>query len=356
MRTFFAITCLSLLSLSLILPPRHVDQHTTTDSDSLRFGSERHIIHIRQLTYGGENAEAYFSFDEKSLTIQASHGDMKCDQIFTMTIDGKNITRVSNGQGRTTCSYWYPDGKRILYSSTHNASPDCLEPPDKSRGYAWKLYPEFDIYVATTDGKKTRTLFSSPAYDAEATISPMGDRIVFTTAKDGDPEIYTMDLNGKNVKRLTTTPGYDGGAFFSQDGKKIVYRANHPEGEEEMKMYRELVKEHLVRPTRLEIFTMNADGSDQKQITHNGKANFAPFFFPDGKRIIFCSNMNDPKGRNFDLYMINTDGTGLEQITFNETFDGFPMFTRDGKHLVFCSNRHNAKQGDTNVFIADWID
>lgn len=353
------IFCSIIAAIFLFLDPCHSIHSNSiffAAGDSLLVSGEHHLRNIRQLTFDGENAEAYLSFDEKYLTMQASHGDMKCDQIFTMTIDGKDLTRVSNGEGRTTCSYWLPDAKHILYSSTFKSSPGCLEPPDRSKGYVWKLYPEFDIYVSTKDGKDIRPLFSSPGYDAEATISPRGDRIIFTSTKDGDPDIYTMDLNGKNVKRLTNTKGYDGGAFFSSDGKKIVYRANHPEGAEEMKAYEELVKEHLVRPTRLEIFVMNADGTNQTQLTHNGKANFAPFFHPDGKRIIFCSNFDDPKGRNFDLYLINIDGTGLERITFNDTFDGFPMFTKDGKHLIFCSNRHDRKQGDTNVFIADWVD
>ena len=348
-----ALLCVPLFVLFLSSDSRTVVSATT---DTLRLPQEKHLQNIRQLTFGGENAEAYLSFDEQSLVYQATHEGMSCDQIYTMTLDGKPLHAISNGKGRTTCAYWYPNGKKILFSSTHKAADDCLPPPDRSKGYVWKLYPEFDLYTATPDGKNIKPLFASKGYDAEATISPTRDKIVFTSTKDGDPEIYTMDLQGKHVKRLTTTKGYDGGAFFSFDGKKIIYRANHPEGEQELSAYGELVKENLVRPTRLEIFIMNADGSGQTQITHNGKANFAPFFHPDGKRVIFCSNQADPKGRNFDLFLINIDGTGLEQITFNETFDGFPMFTRDGKHLVFCSNRHNAKQGDTNVFIADWVD
>lgn len=331
-------------------------EHRVSETQSLRYEDEVHLANIRQLTFGGENAEAYFSFDETKLIYQSTSGDLKCDQIFIMNIDGSNQTMVSTGKGRTTCAFWFPDGRRILYSSTHTAGADCPPLPDRSKGYVWKLYPEYDIFTANTDGSGVTVLSATPGYDAEATISPLGDKIVFTSTRDGDPEIYTMNLDGTDVKRLTHTKGYDGGPFFSWDGKSIVYRANHPEGAKELAAYEDIVKEHLVRPTRLEIFTMDADGKNQKQITDNGKANFAPFFHPDGQRIIFSSNLADPKGRNFDLFIINTDGTGLERITYYESFDGFPMFTRDGKKLVFCSNRNNAQPGETNVFIADWID
>ncbi len=327
-----------------------------SETQTLRYDNEIHLANIRQLTFGGENAEAYFSFDETKLIYQSTRGDLQCDQIFVMTIDGNDKTMVSSGKGRTTCAFWFPDGQRILYSSTHASGVDCPPLPDRSKGYVWKLYPEYDIYTANADGSHVTVLSATPGYDAEATISPLGDKIVFTSTRDGDPEIYTMNLDGTGVKRLTFTKGYDGGPFFSWDGKSIVYRANHPEGAEEMATYEEIVKEHLVRPTRLEIFTMDADGKNQRQVTSNGKANFAPFFHPDGKRIIFSSNLADPKGRNFDLFIINVDGTGLERITYCESFDGFPMFSRDGKRIVFCSNRNNAKPGDTNVFIADWID
>jgi len=220
----------------------------------------------------------------------------------------------------------------------------------------WKLYTEFDIYLAKKDGSDAKLLFSSDGYDAEATVSPRGDKVIFTSTKDGDPELYLMNLDGSDVQRLTHEKGYDGGAFFSADGRQIIFRASRPKTDEDLRAYEELVRDHLVRPTNLEIFIMNADGSDMRQITRNGAANFAPFLHPDGRRVIFCSNMDASNKRNFDLYMIHVDGTGLERITYCNEFDGFPMFTRDGKKLVFCSNRRSAKAGDTNVFIADWID
>jgi len=321
---------------------------------------ETHFKNLRQLSFGGENAEAYYAFDESQLVFQSTRDGNKCDQIYRMTIpkvgEAPEIHQVSSGKGRTTCAYWMPDGQRLLYASTHAAADDCLPPPDRSHGYAWKLYPEFDIYTANPDGSDIQPLTKSDGYDAEATISPTGDRIVFTSTRDGDPEICTMALDGSDLKRLTTTRGYDGGPFFSPDGKHIIYRANHPEGKDELEKYEAIQKQHLVFPTRLELFVMDADGQNQRQITDNGKANFAPFFHPDGKRIIFSSNVNAKMGRNFDLYIIGLDGKGLEQLTFNPTFDGFPMFSRDGKHLVFASNRNNATKGDTNIFLAEWQD
>jgi TolB protein len=308
------------------------------------------------LTDGGENAEAYLSFDEKKLIFQSTHGDLKCDQIFTMNIDGSDKKMVSTGKGRTTCSYFLPGDKKIIYASTHLAGDNCPPPPDRSKGYAWKLYESFDIFSANADGTNLKRLTNTDGYDAEATVSPKGDKIVFTSTRDGDPEIYTMNLDGSDQTRLTHQKGYDGGAFFSLDGSKIVFRASRPKTEEELADYEDLAENAMFRPTTLEIYVMNADGSDIQQVTNYGKASFAPFLHPDGKRIIFSSNINSKTGRDFDLYLINTDGTGLEQITFNETFDGFPMFTRDGKHLVFCSNRFDKKEGETNVFIADWID
>jgi Tol biopolymer transport system component len=227
---------------------------------------------------------------------------------------------------------------------------------DYSRGYVWKLYPEYDIYTAKPNGSDVKRLTDNPGYDAEATVSQDGKKIVFTSMRNGDVDIYVMDANGKNVKRLTTEPGYDGGPFFSPDGKMIVYRGSHPESEAELKDYRDLIQNHQLRPGRLEIFVMDADGKNKRQLTKNGAANFAPFFHPDGKRIIFASNMENPRGRNFDLYLINVDGTGLERVTHHPEFDSFPMFSSDGKMLVWASNRNQAKRGDTNIFLADWVE
>lgn len=327
-----------------------------TDTEKYKLEGEKRLKNIRMLTEVGENAEAYFSFDGKKLIYQATTDSLKCDQIFIMNADGSDKHMVSTGKGRTTCAYFYPDGEKILYASTHRFDENCPQPPDRSKGYVWKLYDSYDIFMANKDGSNLVQLTNSGKYDAEATISPKGDKIVFTSTRDGDPELYLMDLDGSNQTRLTFEKGYDGGAFFSYDGSKIVFRASRPKTEKELEDYNELVNEGLVRPTNLEIFVMDADGKNMKQVTNLGKASFAPFFHPDGKRIIFSSNYGSANGRDFNLFMVNIDGTGLEQITFNPTFDGFPMFSPDGKYLVFGSNRFNKNPNDTNIFIAEWVE
>ncbi len=349
----FSLYAIVLIVIQLTIAPFLFTQNK---NDKYRFPKEKHLKNIKMITDEGENAEAYLSFDQKKLIFQSSGGNFKCDQIFTMNLDGTQKTLVSTGKGRTTCSYFLPGDSTIIYSSTHLADEDCPELPDRSQGYVWKLYETYDIFKANVDGSNLKRLTTTPGYDAEATVSPIGDKIVFTSTRDGDPEIYTMNLDGSNQTRLTFHKGYDGGPFFSQDGKKIVFRASSPKTEKELKDYDDLVKKGLVRPTALELYVMDADGKNVKQVTHLGKASFAPFFFPDGKRIIFASNVNSKTGRNFDLYMINVDGTGLEQITFYDRFDGFPMFTNDGKKLIFASNRFNKKKGDTNIFVADWVE
>ncbi|HKR59227.1 MAG TPA: hypothetical protein VJS64_05795 [Pyrinomonadaceae bacterium] len=318
--------------------------------------AEKHLSNIKQLTFGGENAEAYFSADGQRLIFQSTRDGHDCDQIYTMNIDGSNMKMVSTGTGRTTCSYFFPNLGRILYSSTHLGSTECPPRPDFSQGYVWAIYPTYDIFTARPNGSELKQLTHTPGYDAEATISTSGKKIVFTSTRDGDLDIYSMDANGRNVRRLTNEIGYDGGPFYSRDGRQIVYRAYHPQTEKDKDDYLKLLRANLIRPTTLELWVMNADGSNKRQVTRNGKANFAPYFFPDGKRIIFASNMDDPKGRNFDLYTVNVDGSGLERITDNESFDGFPMFSPDGKKLVFASNRNAKERGETNVFIADWVD
>ncbi len=320
------------------------------------FPGERHLRNLKMLTGEGENAEAYLSFSGEMLIFQSTHGAYPCDQQFVINIDGTHPRLVSTGKGRTTCGYFLPGDSSVVYASTHLADENCPPPPDMSRGYVWKLYETYDIFQAGLDGRGLRQLTDTPGYDAEATVSPVGDKIVFTSLRDGDPEIYSMDLDGSNQKRLTFEQGYDGGPFYSWDGSRIVFRASRPQSPKELADYADLVENGLVRPTTLEIYVMDADGQNVRQVTQFGKASFAPFFHPDNRRIIFSSNVQSEDPRNFDLYLINIDGTGLERITYNDTFDGFPIFTRDGKNLVFCSNRHNRKEGDTNVFLADWVE
>ena len=312
---------------------------------------ERHFANIRQLTFGGQNAEAYFSRDGTRLIFQSTRDGRSCDQEFVMNVDGSGARRVSPGLGKTTCGYFYDGDRKIFFGSTHAVDTACPPRPDPSKGYVWGLDP-YDIYTANPNGSGLRRLTHFGVYTAEGTLSPNGQTIVFTSLKDGDLDIYTMRVDGTNVKRLTFQPGYDGGAFFSHDGQKIVYRAWHPT-DTALVTYRTLLKQHLVRPNRMEIWVMNADGSDQHQITRLGGANFAPFFTPDDKRIIFSSNYKNPRSRNFDLYLINADGSGLEQVTTHPEFDGFPMFSPDGKSLVWASGR-NSKPGELNLFLGEW--
>ena len=316
--------------------------------------SEKHLANLRQLTHGGENAEAYFSPDGKRLVFQSTRPGVPCDQIFTINIDGTGERRVSTGAGRTTCGYFYPGSDDIVFASTHETAAACPPKPSYARGYVWPVYDSYEIYRSKADGSGVTRLTTSPGYDAEATVAPDG-LITFTSVRDGDMEVYSMKGDGSAVTRLTTRAGPDGGPFFSSDGQRIAFRGRQLGAGPEMDDYRSLLKQALWRPTELELFVMDRDGRNTRQVTKLGGANFAPSWHPDGKRLIFASNVNDPRGRNFEVYLINIDGTGLERVTFNDTFDGFPMFSPDGRHLVFASNRRAKADGETNVFIAEWV-
>jgi Tol biopolymer transport system component len=333
--------------------PAFAAQESSAASSLVRPG-EKHLRNIRQLTFGGQNAEAYWSFDGKKISWQGNPGDLKADQIFVMNADGSGKHMVSTGKGKCTCSYFTKDGKWVYFASTHLGGDEPPPEPDRSRGYVWPVSDTYDIFRVHPDGSGIERITDTPGYDAEDTISPDGKTIVFTSMRDGDLDLYTMDLNGKHVKRLTDELGYDGGAFFSPDGKMICYRSHHPQTPEDVKEYKDLLASQLVKPLHMELMVMDADGSHKRQITHNGAANFCPFFTPDGKRLIFSSNMDDPKGRNFEIYLVNLDGTGLERVTNEPTFDGFPMFSPDGKKLVWASNRNGKQPHETNVFVADW--
>lgn len=341
-------------------------QHQTTKpANVLQYNDEKHFKNVRQLTFGGDNAEAYFGFDNEHISFQRTNPKegLQCDQIFFGKLPEKQEEKfsyklVSTGKGRTTCAYLMPDKKHVLYASTHKAADSCPPVPDRSviKKYVWPIYDSYDIFVADLNGKITRQLTTEPGYDAEATISPKGDKIIFTSMRNGDLDLYVMDIDGKNVKQITHELGYDGGAWFSPDGKKIVWRASRPTTDEEVREYKELLGQGLVMPTHMEVFVANADGSDVQQVTHLGKANWAPNFMPDGKRIIFASNHEYERGFPFNMYIINPDGSGLEKISHDGGFDAFPMFSPDGKKLIFSSNRNNGGGHDTNLFICDWID
>jgi len=317
---------------------------------------ESHLGELRMLTDGGENAEAYFSFAGDNLIMQSTRPPYGCDQIFVLDIETAEAKLASTGTGRTTCAYYLPDDEWIVYASTHEGGMECPPVPDHSRGYVWPIYPSYDIYRARPDGSEISKLTDLEGYDAEATVSPAGDRIVFTSMRDGDLDIYSMNLDGSHVVRLTDAIGYDGGPFYSPDGAKIVYRSRNPSDPSEIEDYQALLADGLIRPSKLEIFVMDSDGSNKRQITDLGVAAFAPFFHPSGEKIIFSTNYGDPSGREFDLWMVDLDGENLEQITFTEGFDGFPMWSPDGNKFVFCSNRFNSQPGETNVFVTEWID
>jgi len=317
---------------------------------------ERRLAGLRQLTAGGQNAEAYWDAAGGRLIFQSTRPPYDCDQMFTMRADGSEQRLLSSGTGRTTCGFFFPDGRRVIYASTHLAAPACPPPPDRSHGYVWPLYSTWDIVAADVDGGHVTRLTDNDSYDAECAISPDGRRIVFTSLRDGDLDLYVMDADGRNVRRLTSDPGYDGGAFFSWDGRFIVFRASRPETREELEDYRALLRQGLVRPRRLDIYMMKADGTALTRVTRLAGANFAPFMHPNGRQIIFSSNLHDPSGRSFALYLVNLDGSNLERVTWADGFASFPMFTRDGKRLVFCGSRGATTPRGLEVFTADWDD
>lgn len=343
-----------------------ISMQSTSAQDSLQYAAESHFKNIRQLTFGGDNAEAYFSFDGKWLVFQKTYAKegIPCDQIYVGKIPESANEKfeprlVSTGKGRTTCGAFLKDNKHVVFASTHLASEACPPVPDRAKygnKYIWPLYPEYDIFVSNMDGKITKQLTDNPGYDAEATISPDGKTMLFTSTRDGDIDLYTMDLKSGKTKRITNQLGYDGGAWFSPDGKKIIWRASRPQTESEIKEYKDLLKENLVAPTQMEVWIANADGSQAKQVSKLGQANWAPAYMPDSKTIIFASNHEYKRGFPFNLYTMNEDGSDLKKISRDKGFDAFPMFSTDGKKVVFCSNRNNGGTRDTNIFVADWVD
>ncbi len=348
------------------------NENAETDAESgatikseLHYEGETHLTNIKQLTFGGDNAEAYFSFDNTKLVFQSTNENwgLECDQIFYFNWANDNLkdnkpNLISTGKGRTTCSYFMPGDTTIVFGSTHLGGDECPPLPEKREdgAYVWPIYADFDIFVSNLNGEILDQLTNEPGYDAEATISPKGDLIVFTSLRSGDLELYTMNLDGSNVNQVTNELGYDGGAFFSPDGTKLIFRSSRPKTDEDIAEYKELLTQGLVKPTDMELYICNVDGSDLTKITDLGGANWAPFFHPSGEKILFCSNHASEKGFPFNLYMINLDGTGLEQITYDGVFDAFPMFSPDGKKLIFSSNRVNGGTHATNLFMADWID
>ena len=365
MKYLFSVAVLSALFLLGSFKEKNVVTPKQTFSDTVHFPGETHFANVRQLTFGGDNAEAYLSKDGKYLVFQKADtkNGIMCDQIWmgkvpTTANEKFEPKLVSTGTGRTTCAFFYPDGKSVLYGSTHLGGNECPPVPDRAKygnKYIWPIYESMDIFQADLNGKIIKQLTKTQGYDAEATISPKGDRMVFTSMRDGDLELYTMDLKGKKVKRITNMLGYDGGAWFSPDGSKIIWRASRPTSADEVKEYKELLAENLVAPTHMEVWIANADGSNAHAVTDLEQANWAPNFTPDGKHFIFCSNHEYKRGFPFNMYLADLDGKNIQKISRDKGFDAFPMFSSNGKKIVFSSNRNNGGTRDTNIFIADWV-
>ena len=364
----FAFILISSLLLTACAPAEEEVDTYDPAADVLRFEEETHLRNIKQLTFGGNNAEAYWSFDDSKLIFQSDWtaiNDQGCDQIFVMDVEQagsgaiEDYTEVSTGEGRTTCSYFLPDG-RIIYGSTHEAGAECPAPlPGQSGAYVWPIYPSYDIYVADPDGSNPEILIGGEGYDTEATVSPDGKWIIFTSTRSGDLELWRYEIATGELLQLTDELGYDGGAFFGPNSEKIVWRASRPTGEAADK-YRDLLDNDVVEPGALNIFIADIDGSNVQQVTDLPGANWAPFFHPSGEKVLFTSNHHQDAGRGriFDIFMVNLDGSDMEQVTHSGTFDGFPMFSNDGTKIAFASNRNveGIESRDTNVFVADWVD
>lgn len=365
MKYFYALA-LAITVFACKEAPKNVEANRIgmgVTNDTLIYPEEVHFKNIQQVTFGGDNAEAYWSFDDKQLVFQSNFKEwgVECDQMFLMnlgeTFENKQPPMISTGMGRTTCAYFLPGNTSYVYGSTHLADKKCPEVPLRKNGnYVWPVYDSFDIFVSDLEGNIIKQLTTEPGYDAEATVSPQGDKIVFTSTRSGDLELYTMNIDGTDVKQITDELGYDGGAFFSPDGTQLIFRSSRPKTDEEIAKYKGLLADGLVEPTEMELFICDADGSNMRQLTRLGNANWSPFFHPSGKKVLFSSNFEAERGFPFNLYMIDLDGKNLERITHGETFDAFPVFSNDGKKLAFSSNRNNGGGRDTNLFIAEWVD
>ena len=327
---------------------------TAVAADTLIRAGEDHLAHLWQLTFGGQNAEAYWSGDGTRLIMQITDGSWACDQEFVLDLKTGTRTRVSTGKGRTTCGYFYDNDRRVLFASTHAGGDSCPPAPDMSQGYVWPIYPSYDLWTSRPDGTDLKRLTDRPGYDAEATVSVDGKWIVFTSKRDGDVDLYKMRPDGSGLTRLTKDIGYDGGAFFSHDGKQLVWRTHRTEDSTVNGTFRRLLDQDLVKPTKMDLWVMNADGTSQRRVTDKPGASFAPYFTPDDQSIIYASNWENPRSRNFDLWLVPVAGGEPRPVTRDTDFDGFPMFSPDGRWLVFCSNRGGKVPGETNVFLAEW--
>ena len=342
---------------TLAVAPPIANPFQPAQGDSHRDMREAHLREVQKLTDKGSNAEAYWSWDGKQIVFQSTRDGRSCDQIYVMNSDGSDQHMVSTGKGRTTCGYFLPGDKRIIYASTHATSADCPPSPPFTPGtYRWPVFASYDLYTAKPNGSDVKPLLAHEGYDAEATVAPNGKWLVFTSERSWDIDLWRADVSGKHLKRLTDAVGYDGGAVWSPDSKLIAWRTNYPKGEVATSKYKALLKQHLVEPMDMDIWVMNADGTGKRQLTHLLGAAFAPVFAPDGKAVVFSSNWEDRqgKGRNFELYKVNLDGTGLERLTYTGNFNSFPHFSADGKKLLWVSGREAVTPRQFNIFVAEY--
>ena len=311
----------------------------------------RHLTNIRQVTFGFNKAgEGYFSPDGKSIIFQAVPNlpptilhtpkpDEDGYQIYSAVLESDTPAKlVSTGQGRCTCAYFSPDGKSILFASTH-LSPSTEAAASKGPAYSrteryrWEFPETMDIFRADLDGKNLVRLTDTRGYDAEGSYSPDGKQIVFTSFRDGDAEIYLMDADGKNARRITRSPGYDGGPFFSPDGKKILYRSDRKGND------------------LLQVFINNTEGTAEKALTQNEFVNWGPYFHPDNRHIIYATSKHGHA--NYELYLMDVETGSEERITYQEGFDGLPVFSPDGRRLMWTSSGRNTDR-KSQLFIADF--
>ncbi|NQV29761.1 MAG: PD40 domain-containing protein [Candidatus Marinimicrobia bacterium] len=320
------------------------------------------LSNVEQLTFVGDNGEAYWGPKGEEIIFQSKRDGNACDKIYIMNADGSNQRMVSPDVGAHTCSYFSIDKERIIFASTFGVVDSCPpRPKPQGNKYLWSLFP-YDIYSSKPDGTDLVRIRENAGYDAEPTVSYLTGKVIFTSEIDDDLELFTMNIDGSDVNRLTNHLGYDGGPYFSPDAQKIVWRAWYPETPEDTLRWQENMALNQVEAVPLDIYSMDADGKNIIRLTNNGATNWAPSWHPNGRQVVFSSNMDDwndevkAYGHNFELYMINLDGSGLVRLTNNTFFDSFPMFSPDGKSMAFASNRDAENPRATHIFKAEWND
>jgi len=318
------------------------------------------IENVKQLSFQGDNGEAYFNSDDSKVIFQSKRNNNNCDKLYIVDINGNNLTEFVANDGAFTCAYFSLDDRYIFFSSTMHLGSECPEiyKDPNPRKYIWPLR-DYEIFRYDNGAVKQLTNYSG--YNAETTTHPFEEKVIFTSLRDGDINLFEMDYNGENVKQITSEYGYDGGAFYSPNGENIVWRAWYPTSDEEISMWKNNLAKKFIESVPLDIYVAKNDGSEKQRLTSNGATNWAPSWHPDGKHIVFSSNMDDWRedynayGSNFELYMINIATKTLTRLTNNDTFDSFSVFSKNGKKIVFSSNRDAENPRNTNIFIADIV-